>query len=370
MGRALRLAGLCCALVASTAAAESGYEQHFEEALKLEQQGDYTAALDTLDDLEGDFPQDYPLMLQLGWLAYNAGSLDRAESYYTRAAELSGDSDETCRGLEAIASTRRVHGHGHASVLGYGYPAIGERSWGLGAVVGGGLQYRRLVGSATYRLGRFTTATPSPGGPPGMPGGPVQVDAFTQHELYLAAGGSSSLVGVTGHYAMLHETSGTLGTGHVIGAAARFSPLGDVTVEASLSLYDDADVFRTAAAWAIPLGRGFWIQPGASLQVIDSTALGAGHLDVGYGNDRGEIWLGGKAGSEYRPVYLADSAAYNTLETIPWAAHFGGRIHLSDRWSLTGTFEAYGATASDLSDVGEGTDHVGLVGSIGAAIDF
>ena len=206
----------------------------------------------------------------------------------------------------------------------------------------------------------------SPGTPPGVPTGGLQVDSFTQHELYLAGGTSTPSFGVTGHYALLHETSGTLGTAHVIGAAARFSPLGHVTAEASLSMYTDATIFRASAGWQLPLGRGLWLRPGGSVQVVDDTVLGAGHLDVGYADHRGEIWLGGKGGAEYRPVYLTDTATYNILETIPWGAHLGGSVYLTDRWSLTATFEAYGAQATE----DEGADHVGLVGSLGASIDF
>jgi hypothetical protein len=361
---------LWCALTAGTAAADTGYEERFEAALTLERQGEYEAALDTLDDLEGEFPQDYNLMLQLGWLAYNAGEHARAHRYYSRAEALSGGSAESRDGLEAVASRQKVRGHGRASLLGYGYPAIGESTWGLGLVAGGGVQWRRLVAGITYRYGRFTSTSMGPPEPMG-PGGPVGASgSFGQHEIYVAAGASWERLGLTGHYAAVHETSSTLGTGHVLGAAARFSPLGDVTVEASLSHYDDADVFRTAASWQLPLGRGFWIQPGGSMQVVDETVLGAGHLDLGYGDDRGEIWLGGKGGSEFRPAYLTDDAAYNILETIPWGAHLGGRIYLTERWSLTGTVEAYGATATELGDAGDGSDHVGVVGSIGAAFDF
>jgi len=364
------LAALCCALVSSAAASGTRYEERFEDALQFEQDGEFAAALDTLDDLEEAYPQDYPLMLQLGWLAWNAGALQRAEGYYSQAAELSGGSDESRLGLEGVAASQRMRGSAHASVLGYGYPAIGERTWGLGLMAGGGLTYKQLVGGITYRFGRFSSMMAAPPGP----GGPMPQDSasesFSQHELYLTAGGSWSKVGVTGHYSLLTETSGTLGTGHVVGVAARFSPLGRITVEASVSLYDDLNVFRTAVAWQLPLGGGFWIRPGGSLQGVDETILGAGHLDLGYGDDGGEVWLGGKGGSEFRPAYLADSAVYNILETIPWGAHVGGCVLLTDHLSLTGTFEAYGASVTDLGDSGEGTAHVGLVGSIGAAIDF
>ncbi len=268
-----------------------------------------------------------------------------------------------------MTSSRRVRGYGRASLLGYGYPAIGERTWGLGLVAGGGLQWRQAVADVTYRFGQFTSSTVAPGGPGGPTAAPL-TKAFSQHELYVAAGGSAAAAGLTGHYAMLHETSGTLGTGHVLGAAARFSPLGNITAEASVSLYDDVDVLRTSAAWQIPLGRGWWLRPGGAVQVVGKTVLGAGYLDVGYGDNRGEIWLGGKGGSEYRPAYLASSTAYNLFETIPWGAHLGGSIHLKPRVSLTGTFEVYGATASDLSDAGTGVDHVGLTGSLGATFSF
>ncbi len=352
MGRGTLAAVVCCALVTGTATANPSYEERFEEARRLEGQGDPAGALDALDDLEGEFPQDYRLMLQLGWLAYRAGDLERAEIYYTRAEALSGGSAESRQGLQTVASARGVHGFAAASMLGYGYPAVGGGTGGVGLFAAAGVRWRRALGSASYRYGRFGTT-----------------DAFGQHEVYLSGGAAWERFGITGHYAVLHETRGTLGTGHVLGAVARFSPLGDVTVEASLSHYDDADVFRVSAAWAIALGRGFWIRPGASMQVADSTPLAAGHLDLGYADSRGEIWIGGKGGSEFRPAYLADDAAYNILETIPWGAHLGGRIHLTERWSLTGTVEAYGATATDLG-AGGGSDHVGVVGSIGAAFEF
>ena len=84
------LALLLFLLEGAAAGAEPSYEADFTASRELEQEGRFAAALDALDDLEADYPQDFALMLRLGWLAYRAERYGRTARYYDRATELSG----------------------------------------------------------------------------------------------------------------------------------------------------------------------------------------------------------------------------------------------------------------------------------------
>lgn len=69
----------------------------FSESYKLEKEGDYTKAIQTLKEV---FDEDsYEVNLRLGWLNYNAGMYTESASYYRKAIKLMPHSVEAKFGL-------------------------------------------------------------------------------------------------------------------------------------------------------------------------------------------------------------------------------------------------------------------------------
>lgn len=397
----------------------------WDRAAELEDEGSFGEALDVLDALAPDFPQDYSLHLQLGWLAFQAGEYPAADGYYTRADELSGGSfdarmgrawtalrlgrtgearrrfqelaaeyPEDGRVAEGLAAAREIREWwigASARALAHGYPGHPMTPWGIGVTAGVGGGYRRLVFGVAYRYGRFTytetvatgmggiSAQPGPGGP-----GPVQPTTTTtgvdQHELYLAAGGAWERFGVTGHYAYLSSGDLDIGDGHVGGAVGRFSPFGDILLEASYAGFVDLGIFRSSLAWKLPIVGPLTLEPHGALQVVGdgsgdgATPYGSGGLALGIEDDRGAIRIAGRYGREVRPVYLTVPVSYAIGETLVGGASVDGRIRVAPRWWLTGGVELYRASASlAVGEMGEmapeDSGHFGLVGSFGVAFE-
>jgi hypothetical protein len=394
-------------VVAGAARAGEGYDECFERSRQLEEAGDLAGAFDVLDELADDYSQDYALFLRLGWLAYQAQRWSLADAYYSRAAELSGDAleprlglawtdllrgrrssaarrleslraageddprfDELAEALEAPPDGGLTAG---ASLLMLGFPGYTTPLFGAGFVGGIGGRYGHFVAGLSYRFSRYSIRIPSPT-PTDPGGGTAQLNvAWNQHELYPYAGVSFLRFGITAHYALLDDGL-DLGDGHVIGVVGRYSPLGDLSLEASYSIYADDvvevdDVFRAALSWRIPVVGPLTVVPGGALQLSGGTARGAGSLAVGVADERGEFWLGGKGGREVRPVYLAVPAAYNTSGVIPYGASVAGRVRMAPDWWLGGSLELqrHGSLDDDgtLSDDG----YFGLVGSLGVSFE-
>ncbi len=394
---------VACSL-AGTALADDGYAERFREAAALEEEERFAEALDLLDDLVADYPQDYALVLRLGWLAYRAEKYARAEVYYATAAELSGGAldprlglawTDLMRGRRNAARTRlealaaefgddpRVQEALEAadappegsisaggSALFMGYPGYDVPLWGAGFVAGIGGRHGHLVAGVTYRFTRFTLTLPGPS--PAVPGGGLSWIrySYNQHELYPFAGLSYERFGISAHYGLIDDGSDTPGDGHAFGLVGRYSPLGDLTLETSYTAFTgDEDVFRAALSWRIPVVGPLVLCPGGALQVSGGTARGSGSLMAGVADERGEFWLGARAGREVRPVYLTVPAAYNVSGIIPYGGSLSGRVRLAPEWWLAGSFETNRHTAVDddgnLSDDG----YFGLVGSLGITFE-
>lgn len=410
---------------AGSASAADDAATVWAEAGELEAAGAFAEALDVLDDLAADYPQDYILHLQLGWLAFQAGVFHDADRYYTRADELSGGSIEArlglawtalrlgrtgdarrrfeelstshpedervAEGLAAATEVRQWWIGASARALVYGYPGHPMTPWGIGLAAGVSGGYRRLVFGVSYRYGRFTYTEAVPGGTGSMaaqigPGGPGPVEPSTattavdQHELYLTVGAAWERVGVTGHYAYLSSGDLDIGAGHVAGAVGRFSPFGDILLEASYAGFDDLEVFRSSLAWKLPIAGPLYLEPHGALQVVGdgsgdgATPYGSGGLALGIEDDRGAVRIAGRYGREVRPVYLTVPVSYAIGETLVGGTSVDGRIRFAPGWSLTGGIELYRASASlavgEMGDIApDDSGHFGLVGSMGVTFE-
>lgn len=75
------------------------YANAFEQATLCERQQKFAEAAQILESIATDYPNDYTLFLQLGWLYFNAKEYAKAEKQYLRAAALTLDRLATDLGL-------------------------------------------------------------------------------------------------------------------------------------------------------------------------------------------------------------------------------------------------------------------------------
>lgn len=367
-------------LLCGQAQAADPYTMALQRAVKLEGEQRPAAAAAALLKVEAQYRQDYALQLRLGWLLFEAGDYVRAQRHYRRALNLSpgskdarlglgwtllrrGQQEEAreafnavlrrwpedasalegqglCEQTSAIAASPRVAFTGHA------YQDHPTKAGALG--MSASLPMRILSHgflSATFRYSRFWLNE-------GVILDGQANDSFEQYEGYFSAGVVFPLLGLVGHYAYLHDGSGTLGSAQLAGLTARFSPLGDIYLAASVGLYSDMTVYRVAPAWRIPLGGGFSLIPSLALQVATSTdqeshyqlqetteILPSGSLTLSYSGERLDLWLGGKYGAEVRPAYLDLAAVYNSTDRLAYGAWAGARVKLGQGWSLAAGYE-------------------------------
>ena len=385
-------------------AQSSTYEAALSRAAELERAGDPDAAAAALQPLEQRYLQDYTLQLRLAWLRFSAGDYARAEMTYRRVLVLSPDSLDAKNGLgwtlvkrgdcgaararfqavvvssphnktasSGLASCPElspVSGAPTVSLTGHAYQdhPLKTGALGLSATLPLRLLQHGLL-AATYRYTRFWTVQ-----------GEGYDDGFEQHEAHLAAGVSFDRWGLTGHYSFATEDTGTVGDVHVAGLTARYSPWGDITLEASASLYDDMTMGRTALAWRLPLASWVSLTPMFYLQVAnapdghvlmedDTEVWLGGALTVAFRGEGWNAWLGGKYGPELRPAYLSGPpSVYNNYDELNWGLWAGGALGLGSGWSLFAAYEFAALTTQDSS--GLDTDNYMHLVTVGASFSF
>jgi len=269
-------------LLCGQAQAADPYTMALQRAVKLEGEQRPAAAAAALLKVEAQYRQDYLLQLRLGWLLFEAGDYVRAQRHYRRALNLSPGSREARLGLgwtlqrrgqhdeaqEAFSAVLRrwpedasaLEGHGlckptpavstspRVAFIGQAYQDHPPKVAALGVSVS--LPMRILSHgflSATFRYSRFWLNEGVT-----LDGLGDDEDSFEQYEGYLTAGVVFPLFGLVGHYAFLHDGSGSLGSAQLAGFTARFSPLGDIYLPASVGLYSDMTVYRARAGPASP----------------------------------------------------------------------------------------------------------------------
>jgi len=75
------------------------WDESWARSNDLEAQGSYAEALAALAPLATDYPQDYRLLVRLGWLAFEAGDYATALRWYQAALDVSPDAYDARLGL-------------------------------------------------------------------------------------------------------------------------------------------------------------------------------------------------------------------------------------------------------------------------------
>src|SRR6185312_10038527 len=175
------------------------------------------------------------------------------------------------------------------------YPNHPVKAYSAGVTAGAELSLRSgWYFSATYRYTHFFPAAPAPPMPGAPP--PVSISPWDQHDGYFSAGWGNALGGITLHYAVVYDGSGTLGTSHHAGLTARWSPYGDIEVRAAGSYYDDMLVGRVEPSWRIPIVGGLSVRPGVALADAGGELLATGLFTIALDRPRFSLWVGGKYG--------------------------------------------------------------------------
>ena len=359
------VAAACC--VAMTAAAdepltEDTYASSMATSMQRERRGDLAGAARVLANIVDSFPQDLTLVLRLGYLANRLLKPELARSYYRQALELSPRSDDAHAGLGwsfalsgdcnrarkelAAVSTNApartdakaavAHCEAEAPSLTVSLGLTGQattfanhpvRTWSAGVSARGDVW---SSGGLTFGLGgRYVEHQARSGSTLGV---------WEQHEVYARAGYGTPRVGLTAHYGYLDDASGTQGASHHFGVVGRWSPAGDIYVQATVSSYRDMTIVRVAPSWKFVLGGGFYLTPGVSIQSTGSNVETAASLTAAYDSGRLSIYLGGKSGWETRPSYLAIQSIENLPETVAWSAWSGLRVRPSEHLLLHATY--------------------------------
>ncbi len=367
---------LLTVLVASADSEAAGIQvpanEVFVAAMALDEQGRATEALALLGGLAARYPQDPGFVIQCAWLAYEDRDFEAAAAWYERvlalspghyearlglawcrwqlgetavaraefetlAAERPGD-DRALHGLRASAFERRGVS---ASASGFAtlYPGNPGRQHGEGLTVGVSGWAGSLLAGATYRGTRFVVSEgqPEPGGPGSLGG---QASSYAQHEAWAWTGLARTRWGVSLHGAYLADFGPDATSAVIAGVVGRLQPLrwtqGILLGEASVSVYDDLDVYRLGASWEQPLGAsGLYALPLTGLQFVDGEVLFSQGLELGHGNERRTLRVGARLGRELRPAYLGLSLASNLPETVTGGAWVGLDLPLGERWTAS-----------------------------------
>jgi hypothetical protein len=146
-------------------------------------------------------------------------------------------------------------------------------------------------------------------------------DSSKQHEGYGTVGYGGKRAGLSLHYGYLSAWTNA----HHVGATGRFSPFGDLLLAYSASFYTDSTIHRLELSWRLPVSKSISIRPAAAAQSVDGILRYAGYLTLL--GDHGEFgwWLGGKGGSETRPVHFTQAIVWNYSDTITGGATGGVR---------------------------------------------
>ncbi|MFO0576005.1 MAG: hypothetical protein U1A78_18550 [Polyangia bacterium] len=358
-----RLARLLVALSISTGAVASAEESSAPIADRAPA-AEPPAAAPIADPAPPPSPAESELLA--GWDAFQAGRFPLAERHYLRARSLGDPSGEATLGLawtwqrsgrceearplfvsllaQDPGSTRAADGLRACPpprtalftpqlVQGlYIYKNHPLRNLTSATLIGLDVWLKeRWLLSAAYRFSYFTSAT-------------AQSPAWLQHDVFAHVGYATRTAGLTAHYAILYGAlnapiavqsgvSDYAQTSHHVGVSGRISPFGDGVAAVAWSFYPTLSILRAELSWRFPLPAGFSLRPAGSLQVAQGSSQPYHEfnqnvaLTAAWERRRFSAFLGGKYGSERRPVYLDFALAYNGPERVSYGllAGFGLR---------------------------------------------
>ncbi|MGM0556773.1 MAG: tetratricopeptide repeat protein [Myxococcota bacterium] len=359
------------------------YEDAFSRASELEEQGAYDEAAQQLRSLTQTYPQDYAVQLQLGWLFFQAedyaaarthyekayelsggaldptlglgwtalrqSQLDEAREYFQQALEVDEDNASASEGLEAVGAREEqqalhISAFAGGTLRSYRTEAMRSVSWG--PAFGVGVSRAGLAVGVTYRMFAYdivaarTSGEGDSGSGQQSRNGQQDTQRFFQHEFYGAASFSRPAWGLSAHYAHV-ETGLDAGLDvDAVGLIGRYSPLGDVTLEASYSAFPDVELWRVAPAWRIPVGEGFFVRPSGAFQLAPGVdeLFALGSLGVGFAGHVGSIEIGGKYGREWRPSYFFSPVVYNVDAVIDAGGWLSAGVWLHERWRFVANY--------------------------------
>jgi hypothetical protein len=322
-----------------------------QDAHDAEARGDFAAAARTLTAVVDDYEQDYAIALELGWALTQAGREALAERAYRVALARAPASQEARLGLawtlarelrcgeaRAIAgalddrdaataiprSCEASAGEASPGATAYGaydvyaFPGDPPKSTGFGALAG----LTGTLGPGWTLGGAFRAETFSP-----FTG--AATTAFSQTEGYAHAGHEGKRVGLQLEGAVVDDGSGLLGVSEHVGVSARWSPVGDLLLDASLSAYRDERVPRLALTWSLPIAGPLRLAPGLAVQDAGGQALGNASLTGVVSLPGASAWLGAKWGPEERPAYLPAEVVYDIPERVAWGMWAGARLRVT-----------------------------------------
>jgi hypothetical protein len=340
-------------------AAADAYDDALARASTAEKRGDLAAAASALDGAVPLYPQDYAIALRLGWTYFRAGRWADAEHAYRLASTRAPASDDARLGLgwslareDRCADARsafrsllagaddapareglvactpaRAPIDVSATFNEYLFPSHPWKASGTGTTVSTAttIADRWTVGGA-YRYVRFSTLPTSTQGP------------FAQNEGYLDVGLSSRALGITARAAVVADGTGALGTSPHVGLSGRWSPAGDLLLDATVSAYPDGTVLRGAARWRIPVAGPFFVEPGVAAQDAEGRAFPAATLAASLVWPRVTAWVGGTTGEQVRPALLDAHVVYDLPEHVLGGASAGLRVRLVREAGVVATY--------------------------------
>ncbi|GEM_PF-1207848 len=342
------------------------YDQTMAQSRILEEQGEPAQAASLLENLLPDYPQDFLLRIRLAWLHFQAKSYPKAEEHYQEALALSPGNVDATLGLawsRFYLGKRRDAQEGFALVLetvpdnpsardglaaledvprlttgisatSLFYHDSPERKGALGAgLLANYLHPSKWSGALSYRFSHHeykgSTGAPRGWGKRG----------FYQHEAMLNGGLERPAGNLLAHYGYVWNDSGALDRVHVAGISGKLISWGTTATEASLSSYEDQEVWRSRIAHSLPLGAGVSLTPGLAAQYGDDQFWYNAALAVA-GHWQGLSLEGGFSyGEEYRPTYLDTSVVYNVAERMRWSAWGSIGVAFSRSLWLTALYE-------------------------------
>lgn len=374
----------------SGALAQDAYSDGLAESYQLETAGRFADAVEILAPLIESYPQDFQLVLRLGWLHFKAGEYAEAVEIYQAALDLNPGSSEARLGrgwahyylgekdasyadftavltLEPDSNSAKQGvrlaepaSHLRPALMAtyHGYSGHPMKRWALGSSISFPALVRdKLVLSGAYRYTWFATRDGN-----GLQSAWDDETGFSQHEAHVALGYVRPLWGLAVQYALAYDDIGYSDTAHVVGLSGRVSPLGDILVSTNVSFYGDITVFRGATGWAYSPVKWFSVHPGIAYQWADGENLVTGYLSLKFMTGPVTWLLGGKYGDEVRPAYLEQNVVYSTADRLLYGAHGGLSVALGKEVYLHALYEYVRLETQGQADAMNANLHLGTLG--------